>query len=237
MTLTLQPIYLLADSQLLFWKKGDVTFLNSIRSLIEHSAPKAAYIGASNGDDPRYYSIFEAAMAGIDIQNCRMILSSFPADQESFINEADIILLAGGDVQRGWRVFQSVGLREVLIRRYYEGAILIGVSAGAVQLGLYSFVEREGAFNVLIDTLKLVPFIISAHDEASDWYDLRRVIQLLNSGARGIGIPAGGGLIYYPDSSIEALRHAVDEFVLEGDKIKRSYLIPQEKWRTRRLYD
>src|SRR5262245_35214428 len=120
MDLLLQPIYLFADSQLLFWRSNGTLFLASIRGRIVHDAPKAAYIGASNGDDPQFYSIFEAAMECIGIRDCRMILSSFTSIDESFVNEADIILLAGGDVERGWKVFNQVGLAELIIKRYRE---------------------------------------------------------------------------------------------------------------------
>jgi hypothetical protein len=114
MSLSLQPIYLLADSQLLFWRNKDTLFLDSIKKLIACAVPKAAYVGASNSDDPAFYSIFEAAMEGVGIQDCKMILSSFPEEDELFINDSDIILLAGGDVEKGWDVFSKVGLRELI---------------------------------------------------------------------------------------------------------------------------
>lgn len=228
MALQIQPIYLFADSQLLFWKKDGALFLDSIRELLTSDDPKAAYIGASNGDDPDYYSIFEAAMAGIGIDNCRMILSSFHEDDRSFIDRADIILLAGGDTEAGWNVFQEVGLNEVIIRRYYEGAVLIGVSAGAVQLGLYMLVERKESSNELVDTLKLVPYFISAHDEGEDWESLKATVQLLNGSVRGMAIPSGGGLVYYADQSIEAIRRPLSEFSLEGERLRRSLLVPEQ---------
>ena len=62
-----KPLFLLADSQLLFWRRGGAPFLNSVRDVIDVSSPKAAYIGASNADDPEYYSIFVAAMEMIGI--------------------------------------------------------------------------------------------------------------------------------------------------------------------------
>lgn len=226
MDLPLQPIYLFADSQLLFWNNRGTLFLQSIRETISRAAPRAAYIGASNGDDPQFYSIFEAAMESVGIEDRRMILSSFPPDDEKFVNECDIILLAGGDVEKGWNVFNSVGLKELIIRRYYEGAVLMGISAGAVQLGLFGLVEKE-SLNTLIDTFKLLPFIISAHEEKQEWKSLTEAIQLLNGAAPGIGIPAGGGLIYYPDQSIEAIRYPLHEFSMRDQVTSHSLLIPK----------
>src|ERR1044071_8675821 len=113
----LQPIYLFADSQLLFWHNKGTLFLDNIKEIILPASPKAAYIGASNGDDPQFYSIFEAAMENIGIRNCRMIPSSFTSTDESFLNEADMIVLAGGDVERGWNIFNQSGLKETIIKR------------------------------------------------------------------------------------------------------------------------
>jgi len=219
MNLPWKPIYLFADSQLLFWTSKGTRFLQSVKELFICTSPKAAYLGASNGDDPQFYSIFEAAMEALDFRDCRMILSSFSSDDESFVNEADIILLAGGDVEKGWNIFNEVGLKELIIKRYYEGSLLIGVSAGAVQLGLFGLVEVEGSFNRLIDTFKLVPFIISAHEEKQEWRNLRETVQLLNGAAKGIGIPTGGGLVYYPDRSIEAIRYPLYELSMRGDGV------------------
>ena len=236
MNLPLQPIYLFADSQLLFWSVNGTLFLDSIRERIVRTAPKAAYIGASNGDDPQFYSIFEAAMESLGIQDRRMILSSFPPADEVFVKEADIILLAGGDVERGWKVFNQVGLTELIVERYREGAVLIGISAGAVQLGLFGLVEEDKSPdkppnkppNKPIDTFKLVPFIIGAHEERQEWKSLKETIELLDGAAKGIGMPAGGGLIYYPDQSIEAIRYPLHEFSIREGLIGSSLLFPNQ---------
>ncbi|MET0650665.1 MAG: Type 1 glutamine amidotransferase-like domain-containing protein [Pyrinomonadaceae bacterium] len=223
-----QPIYLFADSQLLFWRAGGSLFLGSVRRLVTRDSPRAAYLGASNGDTPEYYSIFEAAMAGAGVRNRKMILGSFPPEDQSFLNEADLILLAGGDVERGWHVFVETGMREFVIRRYYEGAVLMGVSAGAAQLGLYGLLERGASTAGLVGTFGLVPFVIDAHDEGRGWGGLRTAIRLLNGAAKGIGIPTGGGLIYYPDRRVEAVRRPLHELSTEGGGIRDALLLP--KW-------
>jgi peptidase E len=231
----LQPIYLFADSQLLFWSEGGDLFLNSIRRLVRHDSPKAAYVGASNGDAPEYYSIFEAAMGGVGVHNHRMILRSFSAEDQSFLNEADIILLAGGDVERGWHVFVETGIREFIIRRYDEGAVLMGISAGAAQLGLSGFIERGSSPAELVDMFKLVPFVIDAHDEGRKWNRLRSAVRLLDGAAQGIGIPAGGGLIYYPDRRVAALRRPLYQLSVEGGGIRDILLIPKQERSGNRL--
>ncbi|MGZ4841520.1 MAG: Type 1 glutamine amidotransferase-like domain-containing protein [Candidatus Angelobacter sp.] len=126
----------MADSQLLFWKSDGDSLAERIRADLDSGEPSAAYIGASNGDQAEFYNLFEAAMESMDISDCRMVPSQPSREDISFIEDADLIVLSGGDVERGWQVFEQNGLKELLPRKRFDGAILLGVSAGAVQLGL-----------------------------------------------------------------------------------------------------
>lgn len=221
-----QPIYLLADSQLLFRGEGGEPFLNSVRRRAARDSPKAAYVGASNGDAPEFYSLFEAAMEGVGVYERRMIPSAFRAADRSFLGEADIILLAGGDVERGWEVFVETGMREFVVRRYFEGAVLLGISAGAAQLGLCWPTGKDAPHAALLETFKLVPFVVDAHDEARQWGRLRGALRLLGGAARGIGIPTGGGMVYHPAGRVEAVRRPLLELSFEGGVIRESSLTP-----------
>lgn len=201
-------------------------FLDAIRETVDVEAPRAAYIGASNGDQTDFYLLFLAAMEGIGVEDCRMISSSFPPSDAAFLNEADVILLAGGSVRRGWDVLEESGMKESIVRRYYEGALLMGVSAGAVQLGLGGWDEGDSDDEPLIETFRLIPFIISAHEEKEEWVRLTRAIELAGPETQGIGIPAGGGMIYHADHSIEPVRYPLHQFSTEEGRVVRSLLFP-----------
>ena len=204
---TLKPIFLLADSQLLFWRENGELLIERIVEATTRDQPRAAYVGASNGDQPDFYEIFVAAMEGLGVFDCRMIPSALSEADLAFLNDADIILLAGGDVEIGWRMFRTNGLSEHIVRRYFEGASLIGVSAGAVQLGLGGL-AADGS---LIETFKVVPFIIGAHEESNNWKTTRELLRLAGTGTKAIGLPTGGGAIYHPDNTVESLRHPLVE--------------------------
>jgi cyanophycinase len=224
----LPPIYLLADSELLFWKCRGKPFLESIRAFLGPEVPKAAYIGASNGDVEEFYSIFEAAMDGIDVGKRRMIRSSFPSGDRDFLREAHVIVLAGGDVLRGWKIFVETGLREEIIARYQSGAVLIGISAGAVQLGSHAIVEHDESSRELIETFNLVPAIVDVHDEQRDWAHLASTVTLLEGAASGIGIPKGGGAIFHPDRSLEAVRRPLHEVCIGKSGTNCNLILPKE---------
>ena len=225
---TIKPIFLLADSQLLFWREetGE-PFLARARWLLEEDEPgkkfKAAYLGASNGDAPEFYELFVAAMAEIGITDCRMIPSNPQPEDRSFLHQADLVLLAGGDVERGWDIFELTGLNDAVSQRYYGGSLLIGVSAGAVQLGLKGWNEDEKIF----DTFRLVPFVVDVHDEP-DWHRLSQIVPRAGEHARGFGIPSGGGALFHPDYSVEPVRHPLVEMSRTEQGVQQSLLLPGE---------
>src|SRR6185295_7541254 len=171
----IQPVFLLSDSQLLFWRDGE----------------------------PEFYELFLAAMDGIGIRRCRHVPERPTSEDLAWVDAADLLLFAGGDVRRGWDSFQANGLPEKIFARYYAGALLVGISAGAVQLGLKGLDEGSDR---LFDTFRVVPFVLDAHGEP-DWHRLYRTVPRAGEHVKGIGIPTGGGLIYHPDYSLEPIRH------------------------------
>lgn len=227
---TIKPILLLADSQLLFWRDEEGRpFLQRARALMEEDQPgkalQAAYLGASNGDAPEFYELFVAAMGEIGIRACRHIKASPSADDRRFLDEADLILLAGGDIDRGWQAFESSGLQQKLVERYYAGALLMGISAGAVQLGLKGWNDEK---QQIFDTLRLVPFVVDVHEEPS-WVRLSQIVPKAGEHTKGIGIPSGAGAVYHPDFSMEPVRHPLVE-VSPTDEggVRQALLFPGE---------
>jgi hypothetical protein len=89
---------------------------------------------------------------------------------------------------------------------------LIGISAGAVQLGLCGL-AADGS---LIDTFKLVPFIIGAHENSDNWKATRELLRLSGPGTMAIGLPAGGGAIYHEDRTVEPLRRPLVKLSFEN---------------------
>ncbi len=158
-----------------------------------------------------------------------MIDSSFGPDDRAFLERTQLIVLAGGDVRRGWKTFEKTGMKHVILDRYAEGAVLVGISAGAVQLGRYGIVETpQSPAPELLDVFKLVPVVIDTHDDPAEWARLSRAIHSLKGAATGLGIPVGGGVIAHPDMTIEPLRRPVHEFRFEDERVTHSLLYAEE---------
>ncbi len=222
----IKPIYLFADSQLLFWKNEGKLYMQSIRDRIETANPSAAYIGASNDDNPAYYSIFQAAMQSIGIRNCRQIRANFSDGDEQFLATADLILLAGGDVRKGWHTFVNNGIKQLITKRYYDGVVLIGISAGAVQLGLGCLPSESISPADFEYTFKFIPYLIDVHNEDKDWRHLKHAVRTMGNKIVGFGIPSSGGLVYHADQTLEAIRVPANEFSMNGDKMMYCLVYP-----------
>jgi hypothetical protein len=222
----IRPLYLLADSQLLF-QQGSDSLAGRVRADLPEDNAKAAYIGASSGDQPEFYDLFTSAIELMEITRCRMVPARPSPEDRAFLEEAGLLLLGGGDVERGWRVFEQNGLKDLVARKRYDGAILIGVSAGAVQLGLGALSNAPQPQK--IELFRFAPFYVGAHDEKNEWWDLRALVNLSPDGTRAIGIPTGGGAVYWPDGTLEPLRHPLTELVKEGHRIREQLLFPSPR--------
>jgi cyanophycinase len=222
----LAPLYLFADSQLLFWRQSGKVLLEALREKLGWDDPCAAYIGASNGDRREFYSIFEAAMNAAGFHDRRMIDSAFNSEDREFLQRAKLILLAGGDVYRGWSTFERTGMKEQILARYAQGAVLVGVSAGAVQLGSRAILDKGDSSGELIDLFNLVPALIDVHDEQNDWTRLSSTVRILEGSSIGLGIPTGGGIVFHSDGTAEPIRHPVHEFSFSATGVAHSLLLP-----------
>jgi hypothetical protein len=222
-----KPIYAFADSRLLFWKKEDGSlFLNEIKQNFNVEHLSAAYIGASNNDNLElYHGIFEPAMQQIGIENCEMVLTRPLPAAGMFLEQANIILLAGGSVEIGWRAFERNGFKELILRRFHDGAVLIGISAGAVQLGRGSLTDNGLEH---LSTFGLLPFYVGVHEESEDWTSLRNSLSSTHPQMRAIGIPSGGGITYdYDTGEVKPVCKSIVEILFENGRSRESIIFPK----------
>ncbi|OBB08109.1 peptidase [Mycobacteriaceae bacterium 1482268.1] len=227
----LQPLYLLADSQLLFWKRqGQLLLESAIAELPPGPQVTAAYIGASNGDRPEFYEICEAALDAAKVADRRMITSPLSPEDRAYLERARLIVLAGGDVRIGWDTFKTTGMNDLILSRYAHGAILVGISAGAIQLGRCAALESpQSSATEMLELFALTSMVIDVHDERADWTRLTRTIRSLNGTASGLGIPSGGGVIFHADKTLEALRRPAHLFQVDGTRVTHTLLPTAER--------
>lgn len=216
----LEPIHLLADSSLLFRDGG--ALLRAAVTRIAAERPSAVFVNASSGGDPSAQEIFEAAMELAGVTSFRTIGTRYSAMDHTCLSGADLIVLGGGDPRRGLEIMRGAGLVDVVVNRFLGGACLIGVSAGAVQLGVEIVAaDQESAAS---PGLNLVPFSIDVHDESSGWARLRRQIAASKQ-LHGLGIPAGGGALFHRPDTLEPIGKPLVELTRDGDAVREHLLL------------
>ena len=180
----------------------DDDFHRRIFELVGREQPEVAYVGAANGDQRRWFERVAETVAKRFGARCRLARTVGVDDRgpaAELIERADVIYLAGGDVSALSERVHALQLGELIRRRHQEGAMLVGVSAGAIGLTKY-WVEFEGDEPARrFPCVGALPFAVDCHDEDSDWEELRALLARWAADAPdeevdAWGIPAGGAL-------------------------------------------
>ena len=179
-------LLLLADSQLLFRPE-------QLPWIAEHFAgryPRAAYIGAANGNRPAY---FDLACAGLDALVGQSVPAIFIRDESDLpAFPVDILILAGGSVVAGWQFLQREPVKAWLeTMRTQPGGLVIGVSAGAIHMARGC--DPESPVPSAQAYLDWFPHFIAVHEEDRGWPS-QQVWQNGGNAGEFFGIPLGGGL-------------------------------------------
>ena len=240
------PIFLLGDSVPLFATElfDDTTGL-PVRSCSSADAPKTAcwwdevvgravnatnvrkigcYLGASNNDLPEFFQIFVAAAKKIGIYDCRHVKANPTSEDVRCVAEdASLILLSGGNPPLGWRCIHSSGLDVALRAAHARGAVLVGISAGAMHIGTHVYSSREWDAEappggvLATPTLGLLPFFFGAHEEENAWRASRAAIASIANECDAadndtaftpfiaLGLPFDSGVTVHEDGSVSPI--------------------------------
>ena len=183
----------------------------SIGTVIEASGSQRTaclYFGASNGDNPDYYDVFQAAVEQLSVSRHALTCHHVRADDpnaEALMHEAVLIVLSGGSVHLGWDAFKRHGIDSALRRAAQADVVILGVSAGAIQMGKLGYTGSTERDAELYDTLGLSRFIFAAHDEDEDWRAIRAALAKVpvGQGITGLGLPKGSAAALHADGAVE----------------------------------
>ena len=193
------PLYLIADSQLLFGPPARA-LAGLIGDRADPSRVVASYLGASNGDAPAFYQLFREAMVSLGVTDVRHVHAPPDDNDRAHVTRADHAVEPGrGEARPPGRGIPA-GEEDEIRARHEDGAIVVGLSAGAIQLG-HGYLE-------------LVAATVDVHAEP-DWEALTGTVEA-QGGGRGLGIPRGGGLVVAGDGAMTAIRRAAIELTRGG---------------------
>ena len=187
--------------------------------------PLVAWVGAANDDSLPWFERAAAVLRRRYGADLRRVRTASPDESQRLVDEAPLIYLPGGDVSLLSERLRALGLDEPIRRRHAAGALVVGVSAGAIGLTRW-WVEfpEDGRPPYRIPCIGALDVAIDCHDEESGWEELRA---LLGAWAReepdavveAYGIPAGGALELAPGGGVTHLGAAPTRLRLDRGRI------------------
>ena len=173
--------------------------------------PLVAWVGAANDDSLPWFERAAGVLHkryGADVQR---VLTSVADDTQRLVDEAPVIYLPGGDVSLLSQRLRALGLDERIRRRHAEGALVVGVSAGAIGLTRW-WIEfpEDGRAPFRFPCIGALELAVDCHDEESDWEELRALLAAWahdepDAVVEAYGIPAGGALEIAPAGTVTHL--------------------------------
>jgi hypothetical protein len=71
--------------------------------------------------------------------------------------------------------------------------------------------------------------MVLVHLKREEYQKVELLLKETDSIKRAYEIPFGGGLIFHPDNTLEALRKPINEFILKDDKFTHTLIFPEDK--------
>ena len=195
--------------------------------------PLVAWVGAANGDQRAWYERVAKVLRdryGAEVELARTVptVEFDAAETRSLIEAATMIYIGGGDVGLLAERVRALGLDEQIRRRHREGALVVGVSAGAIGLTRYWVQFPDDNFEIEKPTrfscIGALEVAVDCHDEESDWEELRALLEAWEREEPGAtvdayGIPMGGALEIAPGGAVTHLGPAPKWLRLDGGRI------------------
>ncbi len=185
--------------------------------------PSIAYVGAASGDNRSFFAMIAAYLKLCGAGNVALAaMAGRRADlgkTRALLEESDMILVSGGDVEAGMEIVEERGMLQPLRDLYRAGKPYLGISAGSIMIARQWIRwedEDDDSSARLFPCLGIADVLCDTHGEGDEWEELRALIALCPDGTAGYGIPTGAGLVVAPDGSLEALGRAADVFVSRG---------------------
>jgi putative intracellular protease/amidase len=154
--------------------------------------PRVAYLGAANGDDPRFCLWHVQTIRSAGARRVVPVRVSRPGWQAA-LAACDAVFVAGGDVRAGMKALQRAGAVGRLRRLWGRGIPFIGVSAGSIMLAR-AWIEwpdpADDRHVRVFPCLGLAPVLCDTHDEPG-WPELKHLLSTFSPGTRGVGLRTG----------------------------------------------
>jgi peptidase E len=190
--------------------------------------PRIGYLGSASSDDHGFFKMVSVWLKNAGAGDV-LLASTAGAKADmgktlEILENADAVLVSGGDVEEGMRVLGERDLTPLLRARYEHGTVFVGLSAGSIMLSRQWVRWRDPNDNTTVEAfacLGLAPVLCDTHGEAEKWEELLALLRLAPPGAIGYGIPSGAGLGVTPAGRLFAMGEPVHRLAARDGAITR----------------
>lgn len=168
-----------------FSMEDDRVLDDYILGLSERDRPRVGFLATASGDAAEYIEKFHASLSGRAETSDLRLFSAPSQEPASWFAEQDIIYVGGGSTANLLAVWRVHGLDQLVRETHDRGAVLCGVSAGAICWFEGGTTDSFGPLRELRDGVGLLSGSFTPHydGEADRKPALRRALEG--------GLPAG----------------------------------------------
>ena len=217
------------------------------------SRPNALFIPTASSDSVEYWEAFDQAYRvayGCDT-DVLYLLGATPDPEETAlkIGGADIIYVGGGNTLKMMRRWRRLGVNALLRKAHERGAVLCGVSAGAIcwfdsgHSDSMSFYHPEAWDYIAVTGMGLVKGLACPHyNGETDGVPRRQSFHDMVRKKGGIGIAIDNDCaIAFVDDGYKVLSASLDAgsytlFVQDGEVVEKAIPLSEEYLPTTNLY-
>lgn len=179
--------------------------------------PKVCFIPTASAENSDYIVNFYTAFSRFECELTHISFFKRTPNLKSILNKQDIIYVGGGNTKSMLSVWKEWKLDQLLLKAYQRGAILCGVSAGAICWFEYGITDSWASHLNIIECLNFLPGCCCPH---YDGEEARRpyVTSLIADGKRNSCYAIeDGAALHFKNNKV----HTAISF----DKNKKSYYV------------
>jgi cyanophycinase-like exopeptidase len=223
------PLFLLAGRPRVMPKgRRPDPLLQEVIERCGKSRPEIAYLGSASGDDLGFFGMIAFLLKNAGAGNVLLAPSAGAKadvrEAREILDDADVVLVSGGDVEEGMRVLGRQHLLPLLRERYERGTVFVGLSAGSIMLCRQWVRWRDPKDDSTAETfacMGFAPVLCDTHGESENWEELLALLRISPPEAVGHGIPSGAGLCVMPEGRLFAMGEPVRRFVMREGAVTR----------------